>query len=293
MGQLTDLSDILYTLTSGNSGNVQTIFITKKNSNYTNTLTGALSTGYFQGGYNSLIYFAGAPGFISSLPSTATVLDNTFDGSLKQVSPPSGQQQWLYNWTMDTKRQAAPMYMLYDRLCHMGGLSSTSTALQNVNISASTRYSGTSSVGNRIIVEVVSTIGTTTRNMTIKYTNQDNVSDRTVTITWGGGAGEQNISATKLVPLVSGDTGVRSVQSVQLDGSTLTAGNTAVAIIRPLNFCNTLGSSGTQNDLMNGVPTFNIEILPGACLCLLTFNPIQTSAIGMETTYGYITLVNK
>lgn len=295
MSTITDLSDILYTFTSGGSENVQTIFINKKNANYTNTQTGNLSAAYFQAGWSSLFLIAGAPGIPTTLPSTVTACTNTTDGGLKQKSPPTGQQQWLWNWTINSSRgNTAASFMLYDRLIHMGGLSAADTTLQTINLTGLTRYSSTTTcVGNIILVEVLDTIGTTVRELTISYTNQNGVSGRVTTIPWGGGNGRQQIGASQIVPLVSGDTGVLSVQTVQLNASTTTAGNYGVSIIRPLDYCGSMLSVSQQNDLMNGIPTLNVEILPEACLCLLSHYVANFSAVGLESTIGYICLINK
>jgi hypothetical protein len=297
MGTITDLSDILYTLTSGGSGNVQTIFINKKNANYSNSLSGNLGAGYFQPGWSSLFLISGAPGIPTVLPSTVTACTNTTDGGMKQQNPPSGKQQWLWNWTVNTSRgTTSPMFMLYDRLIHMGGLSAAATTLQTINLTGLTRYSSTTTcVGNRILVEVLASIGTTQRTLTVIYTNQDGVSGRTSTVLWGGSGGQASIGSAQIVPLVSGDTGVKSVESVQLNGSTGSAGNYGVSIIRPLDYCGSLLSVSQQNDLMNGIPTLNVEILPQACLCLLIHFGFasSSSAQGLETTIGYICLVNK
>lgn len=291
MGTITDLSDLLNTLSSGSTGNVQKFLITKQNS-LVNSPSSQQSGNFFrQNTWLSLFSWNGCPGGPTIYPpSTPTICDNSDFGGLRQDNPPSGQQQWLYSWFMGNVNDIRNIYMIYDRLAHMGGLSATVTTVQSVNLSATTRYSGASSVGNQILVEIYSQIGATQRNLTINFTNQDGVA-KTAVVQIGNGTTAPNLqSNTVLVPL-SGNTGVRSVESVQLDGSTGTAGNFGITIIHPLdiNGCIHVAQS---NDLISGIPSL-IEVLPNACLSFLTMSVATTGAQAIGQIHGMVTLINK
>ena len=119
---------------------------------------------------------------------------------------------------------------LHDRLWACGGLSGTSTSL-NTFTSAITR-GDTTGEGCELYLEIYTTIGNTGSTFTISYTNQAGTSGRTATVT--------NLSSNRTsrqvypVSLQAGDTGVRSVESVQLSASTGTAGSYGLSIVRPL-----------------------------------------------------------
>ena len=267
-----------------------------------NTSTGT-NNGFFSARWKSMWLQGGTPSAGSTPPTTATVPTNTTAGCLQQKNPNSGQQLWLLNYSTTSPLLNLTGFrtMLYDRLIHISGFSANTTNLQTVNLTGLTRYSGTSSAGNRATLEVYSALGTTERNATISYTNQDGVSGRLVTIKIGGidntNAAFQ-LGATVILPLVSGDTGVRSVETVQLDGSTTTQGNFGFCIIRPLTTTGTMFQSSTTNiDLIYGIPSL-VEIKANACLSMMSIFNATSNTGGSTDAYlqyfnGMIQLVNK
>lgn len=201
---------------------------------------------------------AGAtPGLTSAVPTNATV------GALAPfVDPSGGQQAFLYRVDMVIRSTACP-FDFYDRLVHMGGLSGTDTALKTINTTAITRgdTNGVEVVG---FVECYTQLGSTPQTLTVSYTNTAGTAGRSTTV---------SIPATMRagqvipIPLVAGDFGIKSIETVQLGGSTGTAGNYGITLgrrVAVLEFeledvpCTLAGM-----DL--GLP----KLEPGACLWLV------------------------
>lgn len=286
MAQLTDLSDIINRLTGGNSGSPQTFFFIKLPFINGVSISNAATANRWQ----SLWLIDGAPSG-GDIPVSAETCTNTTIGGLKQLNPNSDQQQWMTNFNA-TISQNNGIIMLYDRLVHSGGYVANTTSVQTVNTPTLTRYSGTSSVGNQILVEIYSNIGTTARILTITYTNQDGVSGKTTTVAIGSTTGNTQ-SAAWLPILASGDTGVRSIESVQLNGSTTTAGNFGVSIIRPIIMSDSMLNLGSNQYFVTGVPSIP-EIKSGACLAfLINLTNASTGADYVNSFNGHIQLINK
>lgn len=287
MAELTDLSDIINRLTGGNSGSPQTIYFFKRPFSLSSVYSNPTTSNAWQ----SLWLIDGTPsgGLIPS--STPQVCTNSTIGGLKQINPNTNQQQWLTNFKAQFTGVNG-MVMLYDRLIHVGGLNATSTSVQNVNLSGLTRYSGDSSVGNMIFVEIYSDIGTTAINLTINYTNQNGISGRTTTITIGSSTGN-TVGSAWLPNLLSGDTGVQSVESVQLNGSTTTVGNFGVSIIRPIISTQNMNNFPYNEYTIVGVPSIP-EIKSDACLAFAIITTASSSLAEYVNIFnGYVQLINK
>jgi hypothetical protein len=293
MSNLTDLSDLVNRLSFGSSGDPQTIFFNK--SPYRLNVSAATSSAGVRGtGWKSHWTHMGIPGG-GIAPTTAQILTNSTAGCFKQKNPNQGQQQWLLNFSAAINNGAVRYRLiLYDRLAHMGGLNASTTSIQNVNLSGITRYSGSESVGNMILYENYLAIGATARILTITYTNQNYVSGRTTTLPIGGTSG-QSIGSAYIPNLMSGETGVISVESVQLNGSTGTAGDFGISIIRPISYGGSMGGTNSNNVFaINGIPSVP-EVKSGACLATLMFLSTGTIANDTYLRYfgGYIQLINK
>lgn len=143
--------------------------------------------------------------------------------------------------------------MLIDRLSHQGGLSGTVTTPQTTNLptAALTRY--TSGVGVFAALEIYGAIGATPATATISYTNQAGTSGRTSKPVLFGGSGPNAIKAMATIPLQDGDTGVRSVESVTLSGSTGTAGNFGITLYKPLLMIPVLGNFTERQTIHDAV----------------------------------------
>lgn len=121
--------------------------------------------------------------------------------------------------------------IIYDRLVHTSGLDGTVATAQTVNTTAITRPNANGE-GVEIWIEIYTPTGTTPRTITASYTNELGVSGRTtpaVSLPASPVAGQLFV-----LPLQAGDRGVRSVQTVTLSGSTGTAGDFGVTLVRRL-----------------------------------------------------------
>lgn len=121
---------------------------------------------------------------------------------------------------------------LGDRLVHTSGLDGTSIAAQTVNSTALTRY--TSGVGVQAAIEIYSAIGTTATTATASYTNQAGTAGRTTPVFPIGATGLREAARLIPLPLQSGDTGVRSVETITLAATTGQAGNFGVTLYKSL-----------------------------------------------------------
>jgi hypothetical protein len=166
--------------------------------------------------------------------------------------------------------------MLVDRLVHTSGLSGTNVGAQTINSTALTRR--TDAVGVMLALEVYTQIGATPQTATISYTNQNGTAGRsgTVAIPANALAGEFIGPMT----LQAGDTGVKSVQTLTLGGSTGTAGDFGITlyyILASIPYsANTIEERDQVLQLQN-LP----ELKTDGCLALLTY--ATTTATGLQS----------
>ncbi len=139
------------------------------------------------------------------------------------------------------------------------------------------------------------TTGATAHNLTMSYTNVAGTSGRALgaTVACTASAIVPHITHTgtaannygPFLPLAGGDTGVRSVQSVQLSAAS-GAGTAALVIARPL-FEIPLAVTGllAERDLLHGTPSLE-QIKDGACLAWM----LQANAATAASTnfYGFL-----
>lgn len=222
MAALVDLSDVVNRCTGGNNGTPQSIFMFK------DARIGASAAGVTVAGFwNTLWEYNGTvPG--GNIPTTVLAPDNTTQGALGQASPGGGRTQYLLG-AHGIANQGGTI-LLYDRLLQIGGLSGTVTTAQTVG-GAITRNTG--GVGNQIWVEINTLIGVTGTTITAAYTNQAGAA-KTTQATAIGNTNLREVQRMIPLPLASGDTGVQSVTSATLAGTTGTAGDFGVVLMRPI-----------------------------------------------------------
>jgi hypothetical protein len=153
--------------------------------------------------------------------------------------------------------------------------------------------------GVRAYIVATTTMGAGTPNITMTYTNQAGVSGQTMPVTVSavttavqGHIVHSDPSAGKyfpFLPLASGDTGIKSVQSIQLS-ATMTSGSMALVLCKPLTSLplTTAGVMAERN-LMTQLPSLP-RIYDGANLNMLFFT---ASATVTGTPFvGYIETAN-
>lgn len=257
MAALTDLSDCINRSTGGSSGTPESIFFYRDS-----RVDAAAAAATVAGRITSLWQYEGYPSG-GAAPTTVAIPSNTTTGGMLQADPGGGRQKWLLGITASSS--AAGSLLLYDRLLHIGSLSGTTTTAQTVG---GTLTRNTGGVGNQIWVEIYTTIGTTSTTITASYTDQDGNSGQTTTATAIGNTGLREAQRIIPLPLASGDSGVQAVASVTLAGTTATAGNFGVSIVKPIAVIPIgLLGAGSVRDFIAGLPSIP-EIETDACLSL-------------------------
>jgi hypothetical protein len=282
MAALTDLSDLINRQTGGNSGTPETVFFHK-----VARVAGAAATAPIAGRAASLWTYDGFPaGGVA--PGAAAIPTRSTQGAIPFTAPGGGRDKWLIS--AGIVPQVAGVYLLYDRLFHVSGLSGISTTDQNVQGStptpALTRDAG--GAGNFAFYEIYTAIGTTATTLTMTYTDQDGNTGQTATINIGGTAFREATRAQR-IPLAAGDTGMRAVDRVRLTASTTTAGDFGITIAQPLAWIAVgAGGAGGWRDYTTGLPGIPM-INPNACLALL-FIPNAATA---PELWGAMSFVEK
>lgn len=257
MGTFTSVNSLLNTLTGG-TGAKELV-----NAWIDNRSGASAATTMTAGKYASLWTYNKSTGGTGAAPGSAANPTNTTVGGLLQANPGGGRQKYITFFS--ALSTAVGSVLLYDRLAHVSGLSGTTTTAQTFTLN-SARYTGSSSVGNEIWLEVYTQIGATATTITASYTNQAGTSGRTTRTIAFGGTGNREATRLLYLPLQDGDTGVQSVQSVTLAASTGTAGDFGINIARKLvsAFVSSVNSMSTKDTLtyMPNLP----EIKTDACL---------------------------
>lgn len=264
-------------------------------------LTNSNSNGL--GTFESLWALSGGGGGLGgTVPTTAAVPARNVTGAIGQQNGGAGR---LVTSSIEvsgfrprggafSNLQATGTLILTDRLSHQGGLVANVTTTQTTNLptAALTRY--TSGVGVWAGLEFYTAPGSTTATVTVSYTNQDGTAGRTSPAMQIGGLssgppipGKQ--SALGVIPLASGDTGVRSVESVTLAATTGTAGNFGVTLFKPLLFLPVGILDQYVGDVIRGTLGGGLpEILDEACLSWIEVGQSQSAPqAGYVVTTGF------
>lgn len=175
--------------------------------------------------------------------------------------------------------------MLVDMQGYYPGISMNVATAQTLTGTPAPRYAN--GAGVRAFLVITATSGATAHNISMSYTNQAGTSGRTLPVTVAGTAsaivphithsGTAANNYGPFLPLASGDTGVQSVQSVQLSAAS-GAGTAALVLARPL-LTLPLTTSGVaaERDLLNQLPSLP-RVQDGACLTWLYFAGAATAA---------------
>lgn len=167
-------------------------------------------------------------------------------------------------------------FILYDRLCQMGGLSGIVTTAQSVALPLVPRYDAK---GALILVTIHSAIGTTATTLQAEYTDSNGTPGcKTKTIIFGG-SNTREATRAFLLPLADGHSGAVSVEFAQIAATTGTAGNFGVSLIKPI----AMFYAGASNhkcelDFLSGAFLGMIEKVEVSAHLCLAFIP-QTSTV--------------
>ena len=198
------------------------------------------------------------PGASARNPTRAT------QGAIALANLSGGRQKWLTCVSFSCNTVGTLFFM--DRLADYSGLSGTTTGAQNTTSLAVTRYTGASSVGNQIWIEIPTIIGASSTTVTASYTNEGGTSGRTTQVVAIGNTGLREAQRALPLPLQTGDAGVRSVQSITLAATTGTVGDIAVTIQRPLfAMPHNTAAGGAIRDFIAGQPN-PVDYITDTCL---------------------------
>jgi hypothetical protein len=270
MAAITDLSDLINRQSGGNSGTPNNLFYHK-----VPRVAGVAATAPIIGRGCSLWTYDGMPAG-GAVPTSGAIPDRTTTGALPFLVATGGRDTHLIGASITPV--TAGVFLLYDRLFHIGGLSGTSTAAQTVQGSpaspALTRNTG--GAGNMAWYEIYTIVGTSAAVMTMNYTNQAGTSGQTSTINIGT-TGFREVTRAQRIQLAAGDTGIRAINTVTLSTTTGTVGNFGITIAQPLAWI-PVGAAGTAGwrDYTTGLPGIPV-INPDACLALM-FIPAAATA---------------
>lgn len=176
--------------------------------------------------------------------------------------------------------------MLVDMCLYYPGISMNSAVAQTL-VNGSTLTRSTTGAGLRAYLVVTATAGATAHNVAISYTDQANNAANslpvTVACTASAIAGHITHSGTAannygpFLPLASGDTGIRSVQTITMSAAS-GAGTAALVLCKPL-ITIPVTTSGVyaERDLLNQLPSLPV-VDDGACLVWLYFAGAATAA---------------
>lgn len=212
-----------------------------------------------------------------AVPTVGAIPDRTTQGALPFTAPGGGRQKWQLSQA-DTSTVGGTV-LIYDRLFHIGDLSGASTSDQTIQGAspspALTRNTG--GLGNFAFYEIYTDIGTSSRTMTMTYTNQAGTTGRTATINIGA-VGFREATRAQRIPLQAGDEGIRAVEKIAIDVSTGAAGNFGLVIAQPLALI-PVGAGGLTGfrDWPRGLPGIP-DVHPDACRAML-FIPFTASPL--------------
>jgi len=187
--------------------------------------------------------------------------------------------------------------MLVDMCLYYPGINMNLATAQTL-VNGTTLTRNTTGAGLRAYLVVQTTTGATAHNVAMSYTNQAATAGKTlpVTVACTASAIAPHITHSgtaannywPFLPLASGDTGVRSVQTVTISAAS-GAGTAALVLAKPLiDIPLTTASVAVERDLLNQLPSLP-KIDDGACL---TWLYMAWAATGASTNfYGHIETV--
>lgn len=237
-------------------------------------------TSMIAGQRGSYWHIAGEPRAGVFAPSTGAICDNTTRGAIRFENPTSGMKTYLAKVALMSS--AVQSFEVHDRLAHAGTLSGTVTTAQTISIDLHASLA-TSNLANRIgavdysdvkwWIEHKTATGSTSRTLSVSYTDHEGNSGQTTAVVFPA-----TQAANRMLPIIPlpGDN-IRSIQSVQLNGSTGTAGEFAVVATVPLLFLQS--PVANQYAIYDWTDNKLLEIPDSSCLFLVAVCTTTTAGI--------------
>lgn len=258
MGAFTGIDNYMNLMTGGNSGAPENLLFHKFMSSNGGT---AVSYGFVLSMFSAW-RFDGLPN-AGAVAGAVAACDKTTTGALQFTNSAGSAQKRLVQAVAHSYGADVTSCFVMDRLLACGGLSGIVTSAQTVGGTIG-RYTGGD--GNQIWIEIQTALGFGATTITASYTNQAGTAGRTTQAHSIGSTPRDPHNAFQLA-LQSGDTGVRSVQSVTLAATTSTAGDFACVIYHPITLLVGRGMSQGPFGQLGGLP----EIVDDACLTFIVF----------------------
>lgn len=198
-----------------------------------------------------------------------TVYSNT-DGSLAKWAAVegSGFTKQLVSWS--ARMSTAGSLVLCDRLVGFSGISLSSVATTVINMTAPTRY--TDGLGVEAWFEITTATTTTAAQIRLQsYTNQDGTSGRQGALLTLPATATNVDAFIGPLPLQAGDTGIKSIESVNV-GVAASAGVANVVLIAPIA---EMGLVANLTNIYDGMTALD-RIYDGATL-MFYYQPTATT----------------
>lgn len=175
-------------------------------------------------------------------------------------TPSAGKSWYLGSVSAFAISTDSAHFSLVDRVWACRGMNGTITTAQAVTgFPALNRYA--TGAGLEMYFETYSALGSTSRTVTVSYTNQDGVSGRTSR----AAVIPASLQSNRMIQifLADGDTGVRSVESVLLSGSTGGAGDFGITLVKKL-CAMRAGQQNCQSNLLD-ISSLGIQKIDNNC----------------------------
>lgn len=232
--------------------------------------------------------------FVGAVPTTAVAPTSATSGALFDSvrnlrSDATGQLRVGSVEVADSRARPSAL-LLIDRLSHQGGLDGTVTTAgvtTNLPTAALTRY--TTGEGVMAAIEIFTQIGTSATTITCSYTDSGGNSSTSQPVVIGA---TNNREVGRFIPisLAAGDSGVRSIDSSTLAGTTGTAGAFGYVLYKPLMLIPLMPGMNTVYEPFFGGSPHIPEVDDNACLQLLHLN--TAGVTGTTPTVGKVKILD-
>lgn len=219
-----------------------------------------------------------------STPTASVALDSTSDIAVGPIPLSSTGKLAVLGGRLNTSAIAGVSLTVIDVLNHSGGLDASlnpgTEQTTNLPTAALTRHTSGDGVMAALICYALN--GSTATTFTIRYTNQAGTQNRVSTAHTFGGTGFREASRLIIVPLQSGDTGVRSVQGVTFAATTGSNANIGVVLFKPLAAFALENTTGAMpiDAITGGLVGGLVPVDDTACLSCMATTPVAQSVSG-------------
>ncbi len=197
--------------------------------------------------------------------STQRQCTNATQGAAPFTSPTGGREKFLAAWEANSVQGGD--YAPYDRLCDISGFSGTQTGAQSVTL-APTDGADTveEALENEICIDIYTLIGATASTITVDYLDANGVAGTTPAAVIGG-TGFREAQRRIFLPFEANKRGVTAVTGRNLAGTTGTAGDYGISIVKKVAPAAMvlLGGLGAKVNMLTHFPSL-VKMRNNACV---------------------------